>query len=90
MSKSADPEDRNGFSRPCAAVAQRVERRDACAHQRTCFDRRQLIWNESQSFERHHNVVLVTAIHRYAGNQLVGARHEAATSARFAVTAIAA
>src|SRR5262245_39572612 len=90
MSEPSNPEDCNGVSRAGTTVAQRVERRDARAHQRTCFDCAQLFRNQRQSFERHDDVLLVTAIHRYSGNQLIGARDETATPARFAVTAITA
>src|SRR5215813_10000834 len=34
-------------------------------------DRAQLVRNESQSVERHQNIVLVTSTHCFAGNQLV-------------------
>src|SRR5262249_39036866 len=90
VAESPDAKDGDGFSRPRAAVTQRVEGGDARAHQRARVDRAELVWNESEAFVGDHKVVLIAAIHRDAGDQLVGTGHKAATPAPLAVTAIAA
>src|SRR5262249_4910039 len=90
VAEAADAEDGDRVARPCVRIAQRVERGDAGAHQRTGVDRADVVRNRRQSFERDDDVVRVAAVHRDAGDQLVHAGDERAAAARFAVAAIAA
>jgi hypothetical protein len=73
-----------------AAVAQRVERRDARAHQRRGFGGADVIGDRREACERHHDILLITAVHGNAGDLLVRTGDEAAAPARVAVAAICA
>src|SRR5437764_8246864 len=62
MTEPADAEHANKVTRSGAAVAERVERRDAGAEQRRAFDRRQIFRHMRQGLSRCGHVFRVTAI----------------------------
>jgi hypothetical protein len=72
MPQPADAQDGHGVPSAHAAVASRVERRDAGAHQRTGVYGIDLFRDQRQALERHQHVI--PAIHRDARDSLIRTR----------------
>lgn len=88
MAEAANAENSHGVSRPRTAVAQRVERRNARTHQRTCVDEADGVGNQRQTLVRDQRILLIPAIHRDTRYLLPHTADEASTTARLAIPAI--
>ncbi len=90
MAETADAQNRDQSACARAAAPQRVERRDAGAHQRRRFLRREIIRDPRQSRGTADEVIGVAAVGGHARNRLVLAVDQVATPAGPAIAAVAA
>src|SRR5438552_2885407 len=90
MAEAADPQHRDEIARPCAAVAQGTEGRDAGAKKRSGIFGRQFVRDRRQRFEWRDHVIGITAVIADPGNLAVRAGDEIAPAAGRAVTAMTA
>ena len=91
VSETAEPVDRDEIARARAAVAQRVERRHACTHERRGVGGGQAVGHPRERRDRRDHVLAVAAVVRDAGDRRPrDAGEELAAPARIAPPAIAA
>ena len=84
MSESADSLDRNNVTGPRPRIAQRVEHRHPCAHERSRFFRWQFVGNYGQCFRRRDHVFCITTIKIDAGDFAINAHSKIAAPALLA------
>src|SRR6266568_2971761 len=81
MSESADSLDRNNVTGPRARIAQRVEHRHPCAHERSRFFRWQFVGNYGQCFRPCDHVLGISAVGIDAGDFAINAHSKIAALA---------
>lgn len=90
MAETAQSEYGDDVARHRAAVPQRVECREACAHQRGRLNGRQVLWHERNCTGGGDQELPIAAVIRDAGDLTAHAGEELSTATVIAIPAIAA